>query len=76
MHAQFFIDFLGVIPWQYADCYGNLGALKVLRLFRLLKMLSLIRIRQLLQASTCNMKCTSNPYRKCLQVSALVNSYL
>jgi len=48
---QFWVDFLGVIPWQYADCMGNaFTAIKNLRLLRLIRLTRLYRIKRLIES--------------------------
>ena len=49
MPGAFFVDLLGVIPWQYVDCFGALPALKTLRLLRLIKLSRLYRLRRLIE---------------------------
>jgi hypothetical protein len=53
----FWLDLLGVIPWQYTDCVATENTdgkttafLKLLRLLRLLKLMRLYRIRRLIQS--------------------------
>ena len=48
---QFWLDLLGVIPWQYADCTSSsVNVLKNFRIFRLIKLLRLYRIQRLIEA--------------------------
>ena len=56
---QFWTDILGVIPWQYIDCFQasdgestgtDLNFVKILRLLRLLKLLRLYRIRRMIES--------------------------
>ena len=47
--GAFYLDLMGVIPWQYIDCFGASASLKYLRLLRLIKLTRLYRIRRLLE---------------------------
>jgi len=58
---QFYVDLLGVFPWQYVDCFERMiyttgvskasthSTVKVLRLFRLVKLMRLYRLQRLLE---------------------------
>ena len=47
---QFWVDILGVIPWQYTECLGEDNSIVFLRFFRLFKLLRLKRLVHLLEA--------------------------
>ena len=47
--GAFYLDLMGVIPWQYIDCFGASASLKYLRLLRLIKLTRLYRIRRLIE---------------------------
>jgi len=48
---QFWLDLVGIIPWQYADCLGSsVNVMKNFRIFRLVKLLRLYRIQRLIEA--------------------------
>jgi hypothetical protein len=47
--GAFFVDLLGVIPWQYVDCFGASPILKYLRLLRLIKLTRMYRLRRMIE---------------------------
>ena len=49
MPGAFFVDLIGVIPWQYIDCMGANAVAKSLRLLRLIKLTRMYRLRRLIE---------------------------
>lgn len=47
--GAFFVDLLGVIPWQYVDCFGASPIFKYLRLLRLIKLTRMYRLRRMIE---------------------------
>ena len=47
---QFWVDFAGIIPWQYADCITqDAGNIRLFRIIRLIKLSRLYRLARLLE---------------------------